>query len=323
MKTLLAEKVLKGDVRATAQLIRRIDDGDREVFEELAVLYKHSGKAHILGFTGSPGVGKSTLVDRVVTRYREDGKTVGVLAIDPTSPFTGGAILGDRIRMQKHFLDEGVFIRSMATRGKFGGLTRSTADAIVVLDAMGKDVIVVETVGVGQDEVDIANSAHTTVLVTVPGMGDDIQAIKAGLMEIGDVFVVNKADREGAGKTIRELKFMLHMSSERYAISGWVPPVLDTIASTNEGIEVLYQAISEHREHLFQHGREELIKREELRVRNQLVDLLKEGLLETALQRMGGLEGLNGFVKEIVGREKDPYGVTSDLLQKLLGGPAD
>ncbi len=263
MKSSLAQKVIRGDVRATAQLIRRIDDGDRDVFSDLAILYKHSGKAHIVGFTGSPGVGKSTLVDKVVTKYRENGKTVGILAIDPTSPFTGGAILGDRIRMQKHFLDEGVFIRSMATRGKFGGLTRSTADAIVVLDAMGKDVIVVETVGVGQDEVDIANSAHTTVLVTVPGMGDDIQAIKAGLMEIGDIFVVNKADREGAGKTIRELNFMLHMSSERYAASGWVPPVIDTIASLNEGIDNLYQTINQHWGHLLECCRDELIRKEE------------------------------------------------------------
>jgi LAO/AO transport system kinase len=320
MKTSLAEKVIKGNVRATAQLIRRIDDGDRDVFEDLAVLYKHSGKAHILGFTGSPGVGKSTLVDKVVTRYREDGKTVGILAIDPTSPFTGGAILGDRIRMQKHFLDEGVFIRSMATRGKFGGLTRSTADAIVVLDAMGKDVIVVETVGVGQDEVDIANSAHTTVLVTIPGMGDDIQAIKAGLMEIGDIFVVNKADREGAGKTIRELNFMLQLSSDRYLASGWFPPVLDTIASSNEGIDHLYHTINRHREHLLDCCRDEFVRKEELRVRNQLMDLLKEGLLEEAFQRLGGVEGLNGFVKEIVDRNRDPYGVTAELLRKLLKG---
>ena len=192
---LFVDKIIKGDVRAVARLIRRIDDGDRAVLADLAELYRHAGLAYVIGFTGSPGVGKSTLVDRVVSLFRKDGKTVGILAVDPTSPFTGGAILGDRIRMQKNFMDEGVFIRSLATRGKFGGLTRSTADAIVVLDAMGKDVIIVETVGVGHDEVDIVHNAHTTVLVTVPGMGDDIQAIKAGLMEIGDLFFVNKADR--------------------------------------------------------------------------------------------------------------------------------
>lgn len=320
MKTSLAGKVIRGDVRATAQLIRRIDDGDRDMFGDLAVLYRQSGRAHIIGFTGSPGVGKSTLVDRVVTKFREDGKTVGILAVDPTSPFTGGAILGDRIRMQKHFLDEGVFIRSMATRGKFGGLTRSTADAIVVLDAMGKDVIIVETVGVGQDEVDIANSAHTTVLVTVPGMGDDIQAIKAGLMEIGDIFVVNKADREGAGKTIRELSFMLQMSAERYTASGWVPPVIDTVASLNEGIDGLYETINRHRAHILECCRDEFIRKEEIRVRNQLMDLLKEGLLEKALQRVGGTEALNAYVREIVNKQKDPYGVTFDLVNNLLGG---
>lgn len=186
---------------------------------------------------------------------------------------------------------------------------------------MGKDVIIVETVGVGQDEIDIANSAHTTVLVTIPGMGDDIQAIKAGLMEIGDIFVVNKADREGAGKTVRELKFMLQMSSERLQAAGWDPPVIETVASTNQGIEQVYEAILRHRDHLLQPGHDQLKKREEVRVRNQLLDLLKENLIETALERIGGISGLNGFVREIVDREKDPYGVSSELLHKLMKGP--
>lgn len=316
----IAEKVLRGDVRATARLIRRIDDGDAKVFADLALLYRSAGHAHIVGFTGSPGVGKSTLVDRVVTKFRENGKTVGVLAVDPTSPFTGGAILGDRIRMQKHFLDDGVFIRSMATRGKFGGLTRSTADAIIVLDAMGKDVIIVETVGVGQDEVDIAHSAHTTVLVTIPGMGDDIQAIKAGLMEIGDLFVVNKADREGVGKTVRELRFMLQMSSDRYGQSGWTPPILETVASDDRGVDELYRAIVEHREHLMQVGKDELKRREELRVRNQLLDLLKETLMEKAMSEIGGMKALDKLVDEIVDRKRDPYGVNFELVERLLGG---
>jgi GTPase len=318
--TSLAEKILGGDVRATAQLIRRIDDGDSEVFDDLALLYRNAGHAHVVGFTGSPGVGKSTLVDHVVTKFRENGKTVGVLAVDPTSPFTGGAILGDRIRMQRHFLDGGVFIRSMATRGKFGGLTRSTADAILVLDAMGKDIIIVETVGVGQDEVDIVHSAHTTVLVTIPGMGDDIQAIKAGLMEIGDLFVVNKADREGAGKTIRELRFMLQMSSDRYEKSGWTPPILETIASDDRGIEELYRAIMEHHDHLVKVGKNELRKREQLRIRNQLLDLLKESLMEKAIREIGGMKALDQLVDEIVDRKKDPYRVNSELVERLLGG---
>ncbi|MBI5572822.1 MAG: methylmalonyl Co-A mutase-associated GTPase MeaB [Desulfomonile tiedjei] len=312
---------MQGDVRATARLIRRIDDGERDVFTELAKLYRHAGKAHVIGFTGSPGVGKSTLVDRVVAKYREDGKTVGILAVDPTSPFTGGAILGDRIRMQRHFLDDGVFIRSMATRGKFGGLTRSTADAIVVLDAMGKDAIIVETVGVGQDEVEIVHNAHTTVLVTVPGMGDDIQAIKAGLMEIGDIFVVNKADREGAGKTIRELKMMLQMSLERYQAGGWFPPVLESVAAEDRGVDELYRAIVDHRAHLEAHNRDKLISVERHRAANQLLDLLKENLMDTALERLGGTDTVNDLVNEIVARRTDPYAASQELVKRLLGGP--
>jgi GTPase len=316
---LLAEKIIHGDMRATAQLIRRIDDGDSKVFAELALLYRHAGRSYVIGFTGSPGVGKSTLVDRVVSRFRQDGKTVGILAVDPTSPFTGGAILGDRIRMQKHFLDEGVFIRSMATRGKFGGLTRSTADAIVVLDAMGKDVIIVETVGVGQDEVDIAHNAHTTVLVTIPGMGDEIQAIKAGLMEIGDLFVVNKADREGASKTLRELRFLLQMSSDRYEANGWTPPIIDTVAASDQGVDKLYGAILEHRRHLLEHDRERMVERDRIRVRNQVLDLLKENLMEKALESLGGVQALNGVVEEIVAKTKDPYGASSELVERILG----
>ncbi|NTU47900.1 MAG: methylmalonyl Co-A mutase-associated GTPase MeaB, partial [Syntrophobacteraceae bacterium] len=194
----IVDLILEGEVRATARLLRDIDDQIPSAQSILKELYPHTGKAYVVGFTGSPGVGKSTLVDQMALRYRKEGRTVGILAVDPTSPFSGGAILGDRIRMQRHFLDSGVFIRSLATRGHFGGLTRSTNDMINVLDAMGKDVILVETVGVGQDEVEIAHSAHTTIVVTIPGMGDEIQAIKAGIMEIGNIFVVNKADREGS-----------------------------------------------------------------------------------------------------------------------------
>ncbi len=317
---MLAEKILNGDVRSTAKLIRRIDDGDRSIFQDLALLYRHSGRAHIVGFTGSPGVGKSTLVDRVVTRFRQDGKTVGILAVDPTSPFTGGAILGDRIRMQKHFMDEGVFSRSMATRGHFGGLTRSTADAIVVLDAMGKDVIIVETVGVGQDEVDIVHSAHTTVVVTVPGMGDDIQAIKAGLMEIGDLFVVNKADREGSAKTLRELRFMLEMSADKYRDAGWMPPIIGTVASQDHGVALLYEAIIEHRRHLLDHGRDQLMKLEKERAKNQLLDLLSENLMEQAMKLLGGDDSLDRIITDVVARRKDPYGASLELAHKLLGG---
>lgn len=314
----LADRVLSGDVRSTAQLIRKIDDGDREVLPTLAQLYRHTGNAYIIGFTGSPGVGKSTLVDRIITKFRENEKTVGVLAVDPTSPFSGGAILGDRIRMQRHFMDEGVFIRSLATRGKFGGLTRSTADAIVTLDAMGKDVIIVETVGVGQDEVDIVNNAHTTVVVTVPGMGDDIQAIKAGLMEIGDLFVVNKADREGVGKTVKEIMFMLHMSDERRRTDEWEPRVVECVASQSRGVEDVYAAILEHRSYLKDSGKNRFRTIEYSRILTQLMDLFRDGLMERALQMIGGEKAINEIAEEIMLRRNDPYQASSVLLDAVL-----
>ncbi len=198
----VVEKVVAGDVRTVSRLIRDIDDGIPEVRETLRELYAHTGNAYVIGITGSPGVGKSTLVDQMIRHLRKREKTVGILAVDPTSPFSGGAILGDRVRMQQHATDKGVFIRSMATRGYFGGLTQSTRSAVDVLDAMGKEFIIIETVGVGQDEVDVAKSAHTTVIVVIPGMGDDIQAIKAGILEAGDIFAINKADREGVERKI-------------------------------------------------------------------------------------------------------------------------
>src|SRR5512142_2998460 len=201
----VVEQILRGEVRAAARLMRELDDGVASARETLKHLYRHSGRAHIIGLTGSPGAGKSTLTDRLIQNLRQAGKTVGVVAVDPTSPFSGGAILGDRIRMQRHATDDGVFIRSLATRGHFGGLTASARAVITVLDAMGKDYILVETVGVGQDEVEIAATAYTTVVVTVPGLGDDIQAIKAGILEVADILVVNKADREGASRTYQDL----------------------------------------------------------------------------------------------------------------------
>ncbi len=314
----LADKVLKGDVRATAQLIRRVDDGDKGAFPDLAKLYKHAGRAYIIGFTGSPGVGKSTLVDRIIALFREDGKTVGVLAIDPTSPFSGGAILGDRIRMQRHFLDDGVFIRSLATRGKFGGLTRSTADAIVVLDAMGKEIIIVETVGVGQDEVDIVNSAHTSVVVTVPGMGDDIQAIKAGLMEIGDLFVVNKADRDGAGKTVSEIMFMIQMNSDARRLDGWETRVVECVATEQKGVEAVYNTILEHKRYLDGRGKDRRKDVERNRALSQFMDLFKEGLLERALHKIGGDHALEAVVQDIVSRKNDPYRASVELLNRVM-----
>ena len=232
----VVERILAGEVRIAARLMRDLDDGRPEAREILKEIYGHSGRAHIIGITGSPGVGKSTLTDRLIQHLRAQDHTVGVVAVDPTSPFSGGAILGDRIRMQRHATDDGVFIRSLATRGHFGGLTASARAVITVLDAMGKDYILVETVGVGQDEVEIAATAYTTIVITVPGMGDDIQAIKAGILEVADLLVVNKADREGASRTYQELIQMLELQTHRKA-TAWKAPVLMTQAKDNEGIE--------------------------------------------------------------------------------------
>jgi LAO/AO transport system kinase len=314
----IAERIVAGDVRATARLLRDIDDQIPSARDILKELYPHTGKAHVIGFTGSPGVGKSTLVDQIALRYRQDGLTIGILAVDPTSPFTGGAILGDRIRMQRHFLDSGVFIRSLATRGHFGGLTRSTNDMINVLDAMGKDMILVETVGVGQDEVEIANSAHTTVLVTVPGMGDEVQAIKAGIMEIGNIFVVNKADREGSRKTIRELRTLIEFGLRRRTENGWEPLIVETEAIKGRGLEELYSDIQKHREYLRanpQQLNEVLWKR----ARNQLVEALRDQTLRTILDRLENRGvSLDALIKRIMNREADPYSLVHEILNEEL-----
>jgi LAO/AO transport system kinase len=314
----IAERIVAGDVRATARLLRDIDDQIPSAREILKELYPHTGNAHVVGFTGSPGVGKSTLVDQMALRCRQDDLTVGILAVDPTSPFTGGAILGDRIRMQRHFLDSGVFIRSLATRGHFGGLTRSTNDMINVLDAMGKQVILVETVGVGQDEVEIVNSAHTTVLVTVPGMGDEVQAIKAGIMEIGNIFVVNKADREGSRKTVRELRTLIELGLRHRSENGWEPLIVETEALKGRGLEELYGNIRKHREYLQanpQHLDEVLWKR----ARTQLVETMKDQALTTILQRLEhrGVS-LDDLIGKITSKEADPYTLVHDILDQEL-----
>lgn len=264
-------------------------------------------------------MGKSTLVDQLTIHYRKQGLTVGILAVDPTSPFTGGAILGDRIRMQRHFLDDGVFIRSLATRGHFGGLTKSTNDMINVLDAMGKDIILVETVGVGQDEVEIANSAHTTVLVTIPGMGDEVQAIKAGIMEIGNIFVVNKADREGSRKTIRELMNLIELGLRHQGQNGWEPPIIQTEAIKSRGIEELGEAIQKHRDFLLANDKSNLRDVLVKRARTQLLEVLKEEALRTLMKRIEtrGI-ALDALVDQIVEKSTDPYSVVQDLLNNEL-----
>jgi LAO/AO transport system kinase len=337
----LAEKVLAGDVRAAARLMRDIDDRLPEATAALRALFPRTGRAYVVGLTGAPGAGKSSLTDRLIGHHRKAGRTVGVVAVDPTSPFSGGAILGDRIRMQEHALDPGVFIRSMGTRGHLGGLSRSTAEVVQVLDAMGKDVILVETVGVGQDEIEIAALAHTVIVVAVPGLGDDVQAIKAGVLEIADVFAVNKADREGADRTVRDLQTMLELRRTlsarptlehdvHHGMSGaavaaqptdgdWEPPIVRTVAVRGEGIADLAGAIEAHRAHLERTG--ERRAREASRARAGFVMLLRELLLAGALDRLEAEMGrLDEVAGQIAAREADPWALAEELAARLRAG---
>ena len=314
----ITEKVRAGDVRTVARLIRDIDDGMPEVRGVLKELYPYTGKAYVVGITGAPGVGKSTLVDQMLSHLRRQNKTVGVLAVDPTSPFSGGAILGDRVRMQRHSMDEGVFIRSMATRGHFGGLTQSTRSAIDVLDAMGKDYILVETVGVGQDEVDVVRSAHTTVIVVVPGMGDDIQAIKAGILEVGDIFVINKEDREGADKTLNDLRLMIEMGQNKYEGGRWKPPILKAQAVFDKGVAELLEEIEEHRSYLNKaFGGLQIRKRKE-NVREELVEMIKNRLVEEVLNDLTETGQFDKAVESIVEGKMDPYTACDNLVLPKL-----
>ncbi|RPI10904.1 MAG: methylmalonyl Co-A mutase-associated GTPase MeaB [Zetaproteobacteria bacterium] len=308
----LVERILHGDSRATGRLITLVENGAPESVAALKELYPHTGRAYIIGVTGPPGSGKSTLTDRITGELRQFGKTVGIVAVDPTSPFTGGAILADRIRMQRHSLDEGVFIRSMATRGHLGGLARSTNDVVDVLDAMGKDYVLIETVGVGQAEVDIMRTAHTTVVVAVPGLGDEIQAIKAGIMEIGNVFVVNKADRDGADRTALEIEMMLeHGESD----DGWRPKIFKTVAARGVGIEALTHGILEHRDFLFEEDGHRRKRRE--RTRWVFRGLLEERLTARALERIARQGGVDALVDRIAARATDPYSAVEEVLRGL------
>ena len=314
----VVDRILAGEVRTAARLMRELDDSRPEAREILKEIYRHSGRAHIIGITGSPGVGKSTLTDRLIHFLRQEGKTVGVVAVDPTSPFSGGAILGDRIRMQRHALDEGVFIRSLATRGHFGGLTASARAVITVLDAMGKDYVLVETVGVGQDEVEIAATAYTTLVVTVPGMGDDIQAIKAGILEVADILVINKADREGASRTYQELTQMLELQAHRKA-SAWKAPVLLTQAKDDEGIEALMAAVRDHQKFLAQDGGQGLQRARSARVRQEFLEILKEGISRHLVQQLESDGRLDRVLKDILEKETDPYSASEALVLETLG----
>ena len=302
----LADRVLQGDVRAAARLMRLIDDAQPAAEPELRALFPSTGRAQLIGITGNPGSGKSTLVDRLIAHIRGLGKTVGVVAVDPTSPFTGGAILGDRIRMQDHALDPGVFIRSLATRGQLGGLSRATGDCVRVLDAMGKDVVIVETVGVGQDEVEVCRLAHTTVVVVVPGLGDDIQAIKAGILEVADLFCVNKADREGADRTVRDLRQMLELSTQEREMA-----IVKCVATQGEGTAELWKAIEDH--YRFLKNGPGLLQRETQRARYELIEILRDRLLRAAVERLSAQGAhLDELALRIARRDLDPYSVAEE-----------
>ncbi len=330
----LAEKVLARDVRATARACRLADDRVGDYLQILKDLFPHTGRAWVLGVTGNPGAGKSTLTDRLITAFRKQGKRVAVVAVDPTSPFSGGAILGDRIRMQQHAADPEVFIRSLATRGALGGLTRSAADVTRILDAWGADVVMVETVGVGQDELEITRMAHTTLVVMAPGMGDDIQAIKAGLLECADVFVVNKADRDGADATARDLELMIALGGEitragahgrdhrataatevRHADGVWVPLITRTVATRNQGIDELLGMLEKHRAWLA--DTELGAARRAARLGEMMRAHLREALIEEALRTLG--EPLDAAVAAVGRREIDPYSAAEKLVAEFRG----
>ena len=310
-------RILAGEVRAGARLMRNLDDGIPGAREVLKNLYPQTGRAHIVGITGSPGVGKSTLTDRLIQHLRAQEKTVGVVAVDPTSPFSGGAILGDRIRMQRHATDEGVFIRSLATRGHFGGLTASARAVLTVLDAMGKDYLLVETVGVGQDEVEIAATAYTTLVVTVPGLGDDIQALKAGLLEVADILVINKADREGADRTHQDLLTMLDL---RFAKEppAWMPKIYRIQAKRDVGIDELTAGIREHQAHLAGEGGRALRVARQDRVRQEFLELLKEGVYTRLVNLLARDHRLQGTLEDILDHRTDPYSASETLIESLF-----
>jgi len=315
-----AEQVRAGEIRAISRAITAIENHAPEAEPLLKTLFPQTGTAYLTGITGAPGTGKSTLVDRLAAHYRKQEDRVGVIAVDPTSPYTGGAILGDRIRMQSHAGDAGIFIRSMATRGFLGGLARATAEVALLLDAAGKRQILIETVGVGQDEIEIVRLADCVVVVLVPGLGDDIQNMKAGLMEIGDIFVLNKCDREGADRLEEQLHAMLSMAMpkvDRASVSdenGWHPPVVRTVATENKGIEKLAEAIARFRTHFESSGAR--AKKHTEHWRNRLVELIESRILERVLNAAGGEAALNQLAADVAGRLKDPFSAVNEILAK-------
>ncbi|HEX2123644.1 MAG TPA: methylmalonyl Co-A mutase-associated GTPase MeaB [Thermoanaerobaculia bacterium] len=309
---LITAGVLSGRSRALARAISLIESNDPAAARLLADVYPATGKARILGITGSPGAGKSTLVAAMAKHYRAQQKRVGIIAVDPTSPFTGGAILGDRIRMADLYTDRGVFIRSMATRGFLGGLAKATNDVVDILDAAGFDLVLVETVGVGQDEVEVVRTVQTNLVVLVPGMGDDIQAIKAGIMEIGDVFVVNKADRPGADKTVTEVTMMMSLVEEH---GDWVPPIVKTVASRSEGIADLDEAIGKHYDYLAASG--ELDRRNRDRVRIRIETQLKERFMERLIGGTMSRDEYEGLLEDVLRKRNNPHDAAESVLGRV------
>jgi LAO/AO transport system kinase len=305
----LSERVSSGDPAAVARAISKIEDGSNDSAALMKEIYTRSRGALVIGITGSPGAGKSSLVDKLALLYRQRGERVGIVAVDPSSPFSGGAILGDRIRMQTLGLDEGVFIRSMATRGNLGGLARATVDAVAILDAAGYARVIVETVGVGQDEVEIVKAADVSIVVLVPGMGDDIQAIKAGIMEIGDIFVINKADRDGVYATEKELEALLSLTSRS---DGWEPPIVKTVATENQGIEALSEAIERFRQ--TQLSAVATNERRHAIARWRIVELLRERLLARVLASEASVAMLEQLADEVATRRRDPYSAVEELI---------
>jgi len=309
----LVERICAGDVRALARAISLVENDSPLAAELLGACFPHSGRALRIGVTGSPGAGKSTIVDKLARHYRANDVSIGVIAVDPTSPFTGGAILGDRIRMHENLNDPGFYVRSMATRGSLGGLARTTADAASVIEASGKDVVLIETVGVGQDEIDIVRLSDITIVVLVPGMGDDVQSLKAGIMEIADLFVVNKADREGADRVEKEVRAMQSLASSH---DSWVPPVVKTVASTGEGIDELTETIEQMKQWLYADGR--LEARRKVYWRERITEMMRHGLMRQVREHGLSDAELEKHAARVAGRQENPYTLVPELVARVF-----